>query len=73
MTTSTSNAYVVITPARNEATQKAYAETYRDFLATARFPASLLDQAYGSRYARHFYADSELARFRRRWSAGTGE
>ena len=60
-------------PARNEATQKAYAATYRDFLATARLPASLIDQAYGSRYAQHFYADTELERFRRRWSAGPGE
>jgi hypothetical protein len=60
-------------PARNEAAQKAYAATYRDFLATARFPANLIDQAYDSRYARHFYADSELTRFRRRWSAGPGD
>lgn len=60
-------------PARNEATEKPYAATYRDFLVTACLPASLLDQAYGSRYARHFYADTELTRFRRRWGAGPGE
>ena len=32
---------------------------------------AVLDQAYGSRYARHFYADSELERFRRRWADGS--
>jgi len=58
-------------PARNEGAGRAYAERYREFLATARMPDRLLDEAYGSRYARHFYADSELADFRRRWS-GSG-
>ena len=56
--------------ARNEATDKEYAGQYRDFLASVRLPGSVLDQAYGSHYARHFYADSELQRFRRRWSEG---
>ena len=58
-------------PARNEGAGRAYGERYREFLATARMPDRLLDEAYGSRYARHFYADSELADFRRRWS-GSG-
>ena len=60
-------------PARNEAAQRPYAETYQDFLATARLPASLRDQAYGSRYARHFYADSELERLHERWGARLDE
>ena len=58
-------------PARNEGRDKAYGERYRQFLAGARFPADVLDRAYGSRYASHFYADSELDEFRRRWS-GSG-
>jgi hypothetical protein len=58
-------------PARNEGTGRAYGERYREFLAAARLPDRLLDEAYGSRYARHFYADTELAGFRRRWS-GSG-
>ena len=41
-----------------------------EFLAAVRLPAAVLDQAYASRYARHFYADSELERFRRRWTKG---
>ena len=58
-------------PTRNEGAGRAYGERYREFLAAARLPERLLDEAYGSRYARHFYADSELADFRRRWS-GSG-
>ena len=55
-------------PARNEGRDKAYGDRYREFLGAARLPAEVLDQAYASRYARHFYADSELDEFRRRWS-----
>ena len=43
-----------------------------EFLAAVRLPAAVLDEAYGSRYARHFYADSELDRFRQRWTDGPG-
>ena len=54
-------------PARNEATTKGYAESYGAFVAAARFPASVCDDAFRSGYARHFYADSERARLRERW------
>ncbi len=56
--------------ARNEARSKGYAARYQEFLAAARFDASVLDEVYDSRYARHFYADSERERFRRRWADG---
>ena len=36
---------------------------YREFLGAVRLPEPVLDEVYGSRYARHFYADSELERF----------
>jgi hypothetical protein len=58
-------------PARNEATSKEYGARYRDFLASVRLPGAVVDQAYASRYARHFYADSELERFRLRWTKGS--
>ncbi len=61
----------VAVPARNEATAKEYAASYREFLSNVRLPAAVLDQAYGSRYARHFYADEELERFRQRWTEGS--
>jgi hypothetical protein len=58
-------------PKRNEATAKGYADSYRDFLVAVRFPAPVLDEAYESRYARHFYADSERVRLRGRWRGAT--
>jgi hypothetical protein len=55
-------------PRRNEATAKGYASAYDDFLAAVRLSATVRDLAYESRYARHFYADSELARLHERWA-----
>src|SRR4051812_990423 len=60
-------------PARNEAATKEYGGRYREFLASVRLSERVLDEVYGSRYARHFYADSELERFRRRWTHGPAE
>ena len=34
----------------------------------AALPERLLDEAYGSRYAQHFYAPGEIAQFRHKWS-----
>jgi hypothetical protein len=56
-------------PHRNEAASTPYAATYRDFVAHAALPPSLLDTAYGSRYAQHFYTPSEIRRYRERWSS----
>jgi len=61
----------VAVPPRNEATAKDYASHYRQFLATVRLPDAVLDAAYASRYAQHFYADHELERFRQRWTEGS--
>jgi hypothetical protein len=61
----------VAVPARNEATTKDYGAHYRQFLASVRLPGPVLDEAYASRYARHFYADHELERFRQRWTEGS--
>jgi len=59
-------------PARNEASTKSYGGRYAEFVASARLPPEVLDAAYGSRYARHFYADREREGFRRRWTAAGG-
>ena len=53
----------------NVATDKARGAFYRRFLQTLRLPASFLDQVYGSRYVRHFYADEEIQAFRARWES----
>jgi hypothetical protein len=61
-------------PVRNDAGTKGYAAGYRAFLSSVRIPEPVLDEAYDSRYARHFYADDEMARFRDRWlKAQVGE
>jgi hypothetical protein len=60
----------VAVPIRNQATTKAYAASYRDFRDQARLPVNVRDEAYGSRYARHFYADSELVRLHEQWGGG---
>ena len=52
------------------ATAKEYAGRYRAFLRDVRLLDPVLDEVYGSSYSRHFYADSELTRFRRRWRSG---
>ena len=57
-------------PARNEASTKDYGARYREFLAAVRLTDPVLDEVYNSRYTRHFYADSEVERFRRRWRDG---
>jgi hypothetical protein len=57
-------------PTRNQATGKEYGDRYREFLRDVRVPDPVLDEVYGSGYARHFYADSELIGFRRRWRSG---
>lgn len=63
----------VAVPLRNEAGTKGYAAAYRSFLGSVRLPASVLEEAYGSRYARHFYADTDLVRLRRRWGEGSAD
>lgn len=59
----------VMVPRRNVGAIGQVGHTYRRFLAEARLPRHLLDEAYDSRYARHFYAEPEIAQFRRRWSS----
>jgi Putative capsular polysaccharide synthesis protein len=47
--------------------EQKYAELYKRFKATQRFPAEVLDRYYDTAYCRHFYTPEEIARFRQRW------
>jgi hypothetical protein len=47
---------------------KEYKDLYRDFIDSIRLPLSYLDRLYDSEAVRHFYSDTELERFRARWS-----
>ena len=58
----------VAVPHRNDGASGRFAPIYREFLGAAVLPERLLDEAYGSRYAQHFYATGEIAQFRRKWS-----
>jgi hypothetical protein len=53
---------------RNDAARAQFADIYRRFLDEVRLPPSLVERAYTSEYARHFYGPAELETFRRRWS-----
>jgi hypothetical protein len=53
---------------RNDAASSPFAAIYRRFLDEATVAPSLVDEAYASEYARHFYGVGEIAQFRRRWS-----
>jgi putative capsular polysaccharide synthesis protein len=45
---------------------------YQDFIRDTVLPDEYLDRMYQSAFARHFYSDAELARFRRKWSTAGG-
>lgn len=51
----------------NVGADKAYAETYKQFLKTITLPAAYLDRMCNSKYTRHFYSDDEIAAMRERW------
>ncbi len=52
----------------NVSSKKPYAALYAAFKNDVRLPAEYLDRMYSSRYARHFYAPDEIARYRQRWA-----
>jgi hypothetical protein len=54
---------------RNDGARGRHADLYRRFLDEARIPETLLQAAYDSDFARHFYGPEEIAGFRRRWSS----
>ena len=57
----------------NEGAQKEYSDLYASVVRDVRFPEPMLERTYGSRFAKHFYSDEELDRFRHRWTDGTNE
>lgn len=51
----------------NVGSQKEYANIYKLFLKNIRFPSEYLEEAYSSKYVRHFYSEDEINEFRGRW------
>jgi hypothetical protein len=54
-------------PGSNRARDKNYAGLYERFMADVKISGEILDHAYESRVAIHFYTPEERAGFRRRW------
>ncbi|MFO7587748.1 MAG: putative capsular polysaccharide synthesis family protein [Gemmatimonadota bacterium] len=54
-------------PRVNVGARKAYGDVYRRFRSEVPLPAWLVDEVYGSKLARHFYTEDELAGFRAAW------
>ena len=54
---------------KNLSSTKIYHDLYTKFRTEASFPEAYLDGVYGSRLARHFYTNQELASFRSAWKS----
>jgi hypothetical protein len=52
---------------RNQGSTKRYASLYRLFRTSADIPPHILDMAYESDLARHFYTEDERMAFRSAW------
>jgi len=52
----------------NLASEKKYHNLYQKFRESVRFSEAYLDKMYSSQYARHFYTEEEIHKFRKRWS-----
>ena len=50
----------------NIGAKKPYSDLYKHF-KTLPLPRDIVNEAYDSRYARHFYTDREIEKFRRKW------
>ncbi len=53
---------------KNLSQSREYNHLYKDFLNDTNLPQDFIDYIYNSRYARFFYTDSELDRFKKRWN-----
>jgi hypothetical protein len=54
----------------NTSNEKWYGQLHARFYSSVVLPPKYLDEVYSSKYARHFYSNRELTRFRVRWERG---
>ncbi len=52
----------------NKTEDKADSQAYREFKQRIEIPDAYLEKMYSSKFARHFYSETEIERFRRKWS-----
>jgi len=53
----------------NVSSEKEYRSVYQEFVDSVILPDTYVERMYNSKYARHFYSDEELNRFKRKWTA----
>ncbi|MCC5972385.1 MAG: sulfotransferase family 2 domain-containing protein [Pararhodobacter sp.] len=51
----------------NDAGMKHYSDLYRNVTSVARYSPEHLDKLYTSKYAKHFWSDTERCEFREKW------
>jgi len=52
----------------NVSSNKDYGKTYKEIASQLRFPASVLDNIYSSKYCQHFYTQEMISEFIKKWS-----
>lgn len=52
---------------RNVGNMKRYSEIYNRFKSNAKIPRNFIEYFYDSKFAKHFYSDTELKAFKHRW------
>jgi len=63
--------FLSISPTKLESTnrggKKPYAEVYSIFKEKIELPDEYIEELYTSKYAKHFYSDDEITKFRNKW------
>ncbi|MEB3886920.1 putative capsular polysaccharide synthesis family protein [Lyngbya sp. CCY1209] len=55
----------------NTSDDKNYGDSYKDILSSLKFPVSVLDRIYSSKYCQHFYTKEEIEQFVNKWKMKT--
>lgn len=55
----------------NVASEKVYYSLYQDFLRALKLPDAYLEKMYSCKYVQHFYSESEISGFMRKWRKAT--
>jgi hypothetical protein len=55
----------------NTSDDKNYGDAYKEVLSRLKFPVSVLDRIYSSKYCQHFYTQEEIEQFIDKWKMET--
>lgn len=51
----------------NTANNREYKNIYQEFFNSVKLPSSYVEKIYNSRYAKHFYSEEEIKKFKKKW------